>query len=70
VLADDRLPAFIRDHAVERHPLAGWVEPLMPWHLDVALEQFERVHHRPMCAGRGAELEGVQELREHPPVVV
>jgi hypothetical protein len=70
MLVDHRVAPFIREHPVDRDALAGRVEPLLTWRLDMAVQQCERVHHRPVERVGAAELEGVQDPREHPPVVV
>ena len=70
VLVDDCLTPLIRDDTDDRGTVAGWVEPLLPWRVDMALQQFQRVHHRPVDAVGAAELERVEDAGQHPPVVV
>jgi hypothetical protein len=70
VFVDDRSAPLVGDHAVERHALAWRLEALLARSVDMAAQQLERLHHRPVGAVRAAKLKCREQSREHPPVVV
>ncbi|WP_242675767.1 hypothetical protein [Streptosporangium minutum] len=64
-----RLPPAVRDHADDRHLVDAAVVADVAWHVGVAAQQVQGVHHRPVGGVVALELDRGQQLGQHPPVV-